>query len=69
MRRTSVTFRGEEVDVMYRDHGYEPDTNAHDIDWEFVEEPDPPATDEEEQAIYLELAQRETEHDDPRWEN
>lgn len=30
---TSVMLRGKEIEVDYTDHGYEPDTNAHDIDW------------------------------------
>ncbi len=36
MARATVNFRGEEVGVIYNDHGYEPDTNAHEIDryWE-----------------------------------
>lgn len=64
MRTTSVDFRGESVDIRYRDYGYEPDTNAHDIDWEFVEEPDPPATEAEEEAIYIELVRRSGKSDD-----
>lgn len=31
-----VKFRGEEVEVVYHDNGYEPNTNSHVIDWEFV---------------------------------
>lgn len=32
----SVEFRGEMVDVeIDHDGGYEPDTNAHEIDWHF----------------------------------
>lgn len=31
-----VTIRGEEEELEFRDHGYEPDTNAHEIDWWFV---------------------------------
>lgn len=57
--RTSVTLRGQEWDVEYRDYGWEPDTNAHEIDWDFTE-PDAPKdiTAEEEEAVYLQLQQR-----------
>lgn len=35
-RLASVEFRGESVDVdVHHDGGYEPDTNAHDIEWSF----------------------------------
>lgn len=34
---TSITVRGQEFDVEYTDHGWEPDTNAHEIDWDFVD--------------------------------
>jgi len=55
---TSVTIRGQEFDVEYRDHGYEPDTNAHDIDWDFVDAEAPKdLTTEEEESIYLQLAE------------
>lgn len=55
---TSVTIRGQEWDVKYHDHGWEPDTNAHEIDWDFVDEDAPnDLTDEEHEAIYLQLAQ------------
>jgi len=37
MRNATIKFRGEEVEVKYQDYGYEPDTNAHGIDWEFVD--------------------------------
>ena len=50
-----ITFRGEkDVLIGYEDHGYEPDTNAHDIDWWFEDERfkgDPNVTDEEEDAV------------------
>lgn len=36
-RLTTVEVRGEQVDVEFTDHGYEPDTNAHDIDWDFTD--------------------------------
>ena len=55
-RLLSVTLRGEERYVrVVRDHGYEPDTNAHDVDWHFLRPPDPPPTDEEEQSVYEQI--------------
>ena len=37
-RLTHITFRGQEdVAVEFRDHGYEWDTNAHEIDWWFTD--------------------------------
>lgn len=58
MSKTTIDFRGERVDVEYTDHGYEPDTNAHVIDWDFgtgspLNEAE--LTDEEEQSIYKQL--------------
>jgi hypothetical protein len=36
MNHTHITFRGiEDVLVNFEDHGYEPDTNAHDLEWWF----------------------------------
>lgn len=36
-RLVTVKLRGEDYDVMIdRDHGYEPDTNAHEVDWHFA---------------------------------
>lgn len=57
--RTSVTLRGQDWDVEYRDHGWEPDTNVHEIDWDFTE-PDAPRelSDEEEDSVYQQLLQR-----------
>ncbi len=61
--RTSVTIRGQEFDVKFRDHGWEPGTNAHDIDWDFVDADAPKdLTAEEEEEIYLQLARQEHEH-------
>lgn len=61
-RLVSVAFRGDDRDVEI-DHngGYEPDTDAHVIEWHFYgltpEEHDAlQITDDEEQAIYEELA-------------
>jgi len=59
----SVTFRGERIDVeIFHDGGYEPDTNAHEIEWSFygmtpeqVEALN--VTPEEEDAIYCELCE------------
>ena len=60
MSITSVSLRGEEFDVQYHDHGWEPDTNAHDIDWEFVDANAPQdLTDEEQDDIYRQLAEME----------
>jgi hypothetical protein len=65
MHYLTHTFRGQEVDIHYRDHGYEPDTNAHEIDWWFgpgFECDD--VTEEEEQAIYDALYERANSYDD-----
>lgn len=66
MTITSITFRGAEHDVEFTDHGYEPDTNAHDIDWRFVEgalnEID--LSDDDLQAIYDQLYEIVNEGDD-----
>jgi len=60
---TSVTIRGQQFDVKYHDHGWEPDTNAHDIDWDFIDVDAPKdLTTEEEEEIYLQLARCEHEH-------
>ena len=62
-----VQFRGEERYVIIDlDGGYEPDTNAHDIEWHFdgltPEQHDAlNITDEEDNAIYQELVAREWE--------
>ena len=62
---TSVLFRGESWDVeIDSDGGYEPDTNAHDIQWHFADL-DSDAYDalnmtaDEEQSIYEQLCMRE----------
>lgn len=55
-QHTTVQFRGEPVEIVYFDHGYEYDTNAHDIDWEFVEPPvDLNVTAAEEMAVLDQL--------------
>lgn len=63
---TSVTVRGQKWDVEYIDHGYEPDTNAHDIDWDFVDKDAPKdLTIEEDEEVYMQLVVI----DPPRFEN
>jgi len=65
----SVKFRGAEHDVeIDADHGYESDTNAHVIEWHFVglSADDHEAlklTDDEENAIHLQLAEYSEEYD------
>jgi hypothetical protein len=61
---TSVDFRGIPRDVEYRDYGYEPDTGAHTIDWHFVEEEmqGVELTAEEEESIYMQLAEIGPDH-------
>lgn len=56
----TVDFRGESRDVEYRDAGYEPDTGSHTIDWYFTEEEmkGVELTPEEQESIYLQLAER-----------
>ena len=53
MRMFSVQLRGKEIDVQIdRDYGYEPDTNAHDVDWHLVGLHAPTdLTEEEEQQV------------------
>lgn len=70
MRFCTVDFRGQQMDVTIdHDGGYEPDTNAHEIDWHFTGL-DADAHDalqitpEEDQAIYDQLCQLEPEHFD-----
>lgn len=53
MSTTTVTLRGREWDVKYHDHGYEPDTNAHEIDWEFTEADAPKDISAEEEMVVL----------------
>lgn len=53
-----MTFRGEPVEVVYEDMGYQPDCNAHDIEWAFAHEPYNSVlrlTDDEEQSVYDQL--------------
>lgn len=67
MRHACVKFRGEDRDVIVDfDGGYEPDTNAHVIEWHFAdlspEEHDALAiTDDVDQEIYDQLAQQSEE--------
>lgn len=62
MARASVEVRGERYDVEFNDHGWEPDTNAHEIGWAFVDRDAPQdLTEEEEQSVYDQLAQIEPE--------
>lgn len=66
-RTTEVQFRGELMSVVVDfDGGYEPDTNAHVIEWRFEgatpEQHDALAlTDDEEQAIYEQLCRESGE--------
>lgn len=56
MSTTHITFRGEEdVEIEYRDHGYEFDTGAHEIDWWFVGRQVEDMTPAEEELIYAHL--------------
>ncbi len=67
MNDVCIQFRGHECWVIIDfDGGYEPDTNAHVIEWHFdgltAEQHDAlNMTDEEDQAIYEQLAAREQE--------
>lgn len=65
--KATVKFRGEQVEVEYYDHGYEPDTNAHVIDWDFgagspLNEAN--LTDAEEQSVYDQLLRISSERSD-----
>lgn len=68
MTLASIKFRGAEHDVEFTDHGYEPDTNAHDIDWRFLEDSlnETDLSDADLQAIYDQLYEiaREREYYD-----
>lgn len=69
MDSTCVTFRGEQVLVWFVDHGYESDTNAHEIEWWLAgpEFKDVELTDAEEEAIEAhvrEIANDPHRHDD-----
>lgn len=61
MRYTTVEFRGERCEVVIdKDHGYESDTNAHEIEWHFdgvspEEHEALQLTDLEEDSIYYQL--------------
>lgn len=47
-----LSFRDGEIEIHYRDHGWEPDANAHEIDWHVVgDQPDPEITEAESEAI------------------
>lgn len=69
-RLVSVPFRGGQVDVVVdKDGGYEPDTNAHEIEWHFygldgAAHDALAITDKEEQAIYAALAERNYDDSD-----
>lgn len=62
-RLQSVDFRGEECDVeVDHDGGYEPDTNAHEIEWHFFglspeQHEALNLTEAEEQSIYDQLCE------------
>lgn len=53
----TITFRGQPAEVIFEDHGHEPDCNAHVIEWWFAdaEMNDLILDDEEEQVIYGQL--------------
>jgi len=55
MSKAWVKFRDDEIQVKYRDYGYEHDTNAHTIEWEFVGEVPVDVTDEEQDKILEQL--------------
>lgn len=58
MKTTYITFRDEaDVVIEYHDYGYEPDVDAHDIDWNFADENKNllALTNEEEEQIYQHL--------------
>jgi hypothetical protein len=63
-----IELRGEEYEVKYQDHGYEPDTNAHDITWEFTkfnnQHPPTDITDDEYGSIDNQIRQRSLDYAD-----
>lgn len=65
-RSTTVQFRGCEVDVEFTDHGYEPDTGAHEIDWDFSDDElnKIDLTEAEELEIYQQLVELTYEYDE-----
>lgn len=58
-----IKFRGQEEEIMFRDYGYEPDTNAHEIDWYFTDKKIEP-TEQEIEEIEIMLRSREPDYDD-----
>lgn len=55
-----ITVRGDEYEVEYRYFGYDPDTGATELDWDFTGR-NPPGndlTDAEVEAIEIELIKR-----------
>lgn len=63
MQSRFIQFRGEEQEIMFRDYGYEPDTNAHEIDWHFTDNTIEP-TDAEIEEIEIMLRSREPDYED-----
>lgn len=64
-RNVSIKFRGEDVDIeIVADHGYEPDTGAHDLEWRFVGGHVDELTAAEEQAIMEQLYEAVSEPDE-----
>lgn len=48
----NIRIREREYEIeVTRDYGYEEDTGAHDIDWNWIDEPPPNLTDHEDQLI------------------
>lgn len=70
MRHASIMFRGEERDVIIdRASGYDPETNAEEIEWHFDDlTPDEhdalSISDEEEQSIFEQLSRYLSERAD-----
>lgn len=67
-----VELRGKtQLIVVDRDYGYEPDTNAHEVEWHLEPPLDPftdePLTDEEEEKILEQVYEylRDRDYDEP----
>lgn len=59
----TVKLREKEYEIeVERDHGYEEDTGAHDIDWHWVDEAPPDMTDKEDQLVSDQIYEASRNH-------
>ncbi len=57
MRHVTVEIRGFQFEVLItKDHGYEPDVNAHEVEWKFDDvSPEGNLTPEEEDSVMQQI--------------